>query len=68
MFGWTKLDYTIEDPNPVLGKALNISVPCLEEEQVIDIQIKYTTQAINSGSWLSPEQTADKKLSYFFTQ
>ena len=25
MFGYTKLEYTIEDPNPALGKALNIT-------------------------------------------
>lgn len=62
------LEYTITDPDPALGKALNITTPASQLGSPEYVHIKYTTQAFIAGSWLKPEQTAGKKMDYFFTQ
>jgi leukotriene-A4 hydrolase len=67
-FGGDNLDFVVTDPNPNLGKALNITMPTNSPKKQSIIQIFYKTQSNIAGSWLLPEQTAGKKLEYYFTQ
>lgn len=59
------LDYKISDPNPILGSALTINLP----EGIDSIKIFYTTNPSSQAlQWLMPEQTADKRLPFVYTQ
>lgn len=61
----TGLDYTVSDPDPILGSALTISLP----EDVDEIRILYSTNPSSAAlQWLKPEQTADKALGFVYTQ
>lgn len=58
-------DYTLADSDPVLGQALRIPLNDNTEQVLID----YTTSPEAEGlQWLSPEQTAGKKMPYLFSQ
>lgn len=59
------LKYKISKPNEILGSALTIELP----EGVDSIKIFYTTNPSSAAlQWLKPEQTADKKLPFVYTQ
>ncbi|CAI2358893.1 unnamed protein product [Moneuplotes crassus] len=64
------LNYAIDNPNPMLGQRLAIS---LSREQASSkdfaIYVQYETATNASAlSWLAPQQTSGKTLPYLFTQ
>ena len=56
--------------NPVIGQQLVIQLPELAmPQQVRSIRVNYRTQPTAMAlSWMTPEQTAGKKLPYLFSQ
>lgn len=62
---WVALSYKLKDTDPILGTALSIPF----SKGMHQIKIKYKTDPKAEGlQWLSPEQTAGKKLPYLFSQ
>jgi len=64
------LKHKIDSPNPVLGDRLTIYLQeKIHKSDEIKLRISYETSSQASAvSWLTPEQTAGKKLPYMFTQ
>ena len=59
------LQYSVSEPDPVLGSALSIDLP----EQVNRVVVEYHTSPQATGvQWLTPAQTAGKKQPFLFTQ
>lgn len=59
------LDYKISPPNEIMGSALKVQLP----EDTDSIKIFYSTQPNSAAlQWLTPEQTADKRLPFVYTQ
>ena len=67
---WSTVDYNITTPNPNLGNALEVHLPrSLEVGSEFYLRLYYTTNENSTAiSWLTPAQTAGKKLPYLFTQ
>jgi leukotriene-A4 hydrolase len=63
--GDTPLSYTLGALDPIIGRPLEISLP----SGVESVSISYRT-ALDAGAlqWLSPEQTADRRHPFLFTQ
>ena len=60
-----ELDFSLQAPDTILGSALEIQTP----ENVNEVIIRYTTgKEAEALQWLEPEQTANKKLPFLFTQ
>jgi leukotriene-A4 hydrolase len=59
------LDYTLSEPDPVLGSALEI--PLKPGTETVSIAYATTTGAA-ALQWLKPSQTAGKKQPFLFTQ
>jgi len=60
-----KADFTLGDHDPILGRALTIRLP----EKVKAVRVQYETGPNSAAlQWLTPSQTAGKKLPYLFTQ
>jgi len=58
-------DYTLGKNDPTLGEALTITIG----PEVSSVDIEYETSPDAAAvQWLSPEQTADKKHPFLFTQ
>ena len=63
--GEQKLEFSLKPADPVLGSALEISLP----EGVNRVSIDYVTDPDATGvQWLTPEQTAGGKHPFLFTQ
>jgi aminopeptidase N len=63
--GNNQLSYSLSDPQPFLGSALQVVLP----ENMDSISIDYrTTPASAALQWLDPEQTLGKKHPFLFTQ
>ncbi|TBR36442.1 MULTISPECIES: M1 family metallopeptidase [Dyella] len=59
------LKFTLAERDKQLGSKLTIDTP----KQPVQVRITYTTAPTASGlQWLTPEQTADKKLPFMFSQ
>ena len=57
--------FTLGEPDPVLGAALNIEMP----PSASTVEIRYRTSPAASGvQWLEPRQTAGKRHPFLFTQ
>lgn len=62
---FVQADFKLGNADPLLGQALTIQIP----EAVQVVRIKYATGPNAAAlQWLSPAQTAGKKLSLLFTQ
>lgn len=61
----TALDHVLATRHPSQGSKLTIQTP----QRPVAISIRYRTSPAASGlQWLAPEQTADKKLPFMFSQ
>ena len=61
----TALKYALAPADKQLGSKLTIQAP----QHPAQVRIAYTTAPTASGlQWLTPEQTADKKLPFMFSQ
>jgi len=59
------LNFQLKEDDPILGSALEIELP----EPGNNIVIEYATgKGAEALQWLEPEQTAEKKLPFLFTQ
>lgn len=59
------IPYSLGETDPILGTPLIVQVP----SQVSEVSITFATSPNASGlQWLRPEQTADKKFPFLFTQ
>jgi len=58
-------DYTIEEADKVLGKALRIPLTDKTDQVLISYRTSPTAEGLQ---WLSPEQTAGKKHPFLFSQ
>jgi leukotriene-A4 hydrolase len=65
-----ELFFDVKDPNPTLGQALIIYFKdTLFKGDTMNITIKYQTNSESLAlNWLTPAQTAGKRLPYLFTQ
>ena len=62
---WVLAEYTMSDPDPVLGSAMTIEVGADSTE----LRIFYETSPKAEGlQWLTPAQTAGKEKPYLFSQ
>jgi aminopeptidase N len=62
---WVLAEYTMSDPDPVLGSAMTIEVGADSTE----LRIFYETSPEAEGlQWLTPAQTAGKEKPYLFSQ
>ncbi|MES2883364.1 MAG: M1 family metallopeptidase [Pseudomonadota bacterium] len=62
---WEKTSFTLDAPSDILGSALRIAMPAGADR----VRIRYHTAPTASGlQWLTPAQTAGKKLPLLFTQ
>ena len=62
---WALAEYTMSDPDPVLGSAMTIDVGADSTE----VRIFYETSPTAEGlQWLTPAQTAGKEKPYLFSQ
>jgi aminopeptidase N len=62
---WTPLEYTLADPDPLLGSKLTIQVPERNEQ----VRVAYHTAPTASGlQWLTPAMTDGGETPYMFSQ
>ena len=62
---WTATSFKLDPENALLGSALHVDMP----EGSTRVRIRYKTSPDASGlQWLDPEQTADKRQPFLFTQ
>lgn len=59
------LSYTLAAADPILGRALTVSLPAQAEPIVVSYRTLPTAAALQ---WLAPEQTAGKQLPYVYSQ
>ena len=64
------LDFKTYELNPIIGQTLAVQLPGLATPNMIQsIRVNYRTQPTSMAlSWMTPEQTAGKKLPYLFSQ
>jgi len=64
------LNFTILQPNPLIGSVLQVTLPReVQVGETVHIGIEYTTGPKGQAfSWLKASQTAGGKLPYMFTQ
>ena len=63
--GWAPAEYTLADPDPVMGSAMNIAIG----SEATQLRIIYETSPAAEGlQWLTPAQTAGKEKPYLFSQ
>ncbi len=63
----TPLEFRLDEPDPILGAALRISVPKAGNQFVV--RVAYETSPNASGlQWLEPSQTAGGKHPYLYSQ
>ena len=63
----TPLEFRLDEPDPILGAALRISVPKVGNQFVV--RVAYETSPNASGlQWLEPSQTAGGKHPYLYSQ
>jgi leukotriene-A4 hydrolase len=60
-----RLAHTLGEPNPILGRALTITLPASATRVVVDYATSPNAPALQ---WLSPSQTAGKTQPYLFSQ
>ena len=61
----TVLAHTLADPDPILGRALRVTLPAGAQPVVVRYR---TTPGATALQWLAPEQTAGKRLPYLYSQ
>ena len=62
---WQKTSFKLDAPSEIVGSALRIAMPAGADR----VRIRYHTAPTASGlQWLTPAQTAGKKLPLLFTQ
>lgn len=62
---WTPAEYALGEPDPLLGRALSITLPEGSERA----RVRYATTDATSGlQWLEPSQTAGKRHPFLFSQ
>lgn len=67
--GNTELAFNLKAADPLLGSALEISLPEASADQTNSVTIEYATAPTASGvQWLTPAQTAGGKQPFLFTQ
>ncbi|WP_371397827.1 M1 family metallopeptidase [Fretibacter rubidus] len=63
--GWMPTDYTLADPDPMMGSAMRIDIGA----DASQLRIIYQTSPEAEGlQWLTPAQTAGKEKPYLFSQ
>lgn len=62
---WTDTPYALGERDAILGSALSIDMPA--DAQRVRITYRTSPQA-SALQWLTPEQTADRKAPFLFTQ
>jgi leukotriene-A4 hydrolase len=67
---WTNVNFEVSTPNPNIGDALEVHLPhALANDTAFLLRFIYkTNEKSNAISWMTPEQTAGKKLPYLFSQ
>lgn len=67
---WQTFDHNVTTPNPNIGNAVTVSVPFdLQPNKTFYLRLWFVTNNESLAiSWLTPAQTAGKKLPYLFTQ
>lgn len=61
----TRLSYTLGDLDPILGRALTVTLPSSSEPIVVSYRTSPDSAALQ---WLEPAQTAGKRQPYLFSQ
>ena len=66
---WTVVPFEISTPNPNIGNALGIQLPCTPAAgTTFYLRFNYVTNPNNwAMSWLTPEQTAGKVMPYMYS-
>ena len=66
---WTNASFEVTTPNPNIGNALAINLPCtLPTGTEFNLRFNYVTNPDNCAmSWLTPAQTAGKVLPYMYS-
>jgi len=62
---WVLAEYTLSDPDPVLGSAMTVEIGT----EATELRVYYETSPKAEGlQWLAPAQTAGKEKPYLFSQ
>ena len=61
-----EVSFELSSPDPILGSAL--SIPLEENTKVVTVYYQTTPKGAAAVDWLEPQQTADKKHPFLFTQ
>jgi leukotriene-A4 hydrolase len=66
---WTDVSFNISTPNPNIGNALDVFLPCaVPQNATFFLRFSYrTTRASTALTWLTPAQTAGKTLPYMYS-
>jgi aminopeptidase N len=63
--GGATLMYALADPDPILGRALTVTLPAQTNAIVVSYRTEPTAAALQ---WLAPSQTAGKRHPYLYSQ
>ncbi len=62
----TPTTFQLSEPDPILGSALSIEIQ--PETKLLTVYYQTTAEGADAVDWLEPQQTADKKHPFLYTQ